>query len=87
MITLRIADLLAAQSAMAQAEAVWDQHKRDQEQLIEAFTPLASRLPRSLLLGPEPLPEVAITATVPAAQGFNFSPPQKRVSGFRPRGR
>ena len=85
MLMLTIADIIATQSAMAQAEAVCDQLRHDRERIVEAFTPLASRLPRSILFGPEPQAEEPVVATC-RAMGFVPVPTKwKHEIGFASR--
>jgi hypothetical protein len=85
MLLLTIADIIATQSAMARAQAVCDQLNRDRELIIEAFTPLASRLSRSLLLGPEPQPETRMVVTCGAVDRVPVLTKQEHEIGFRSR--
>ena len=85
MIMLNVADVVAKQSALIQAQVVCDQLRKGQELLIEALTPLTSRLSVSVLLGPEPQEEVSIVPTCRAMDLSSDQAHRRHEIGFKSR--
>ena len=85
MLIVNIADEIIAHSAMAQVQAYAEQLRRQHQELIDACTPIASRIAKPSYYGPEDTPEPDAIPTVRDQVfdfDFDFSPPAKRRIGY-----